>query len=71
MDMDNSASAWSPDGGFLVYLDDRRFTGGPAFGQIYAQSVNQGTNTKLSDMRNVIFLSIAGVRGCGRFFPYP
>jgi hypothetical protein len=71
MDMDNSASAWSPDGGFLVYMDDRRFTGGPAFGQIYAQSVNQGTNTKLSDMRNVIFLSIAGARGCERFFAYP
>jgi hypothetical protein len=71
MDMDNSASAWSPDGGFLVYMDDRRFTGGPPFGQIYAQSVNQGTNTKLSDMRNVIFLSIAGARGCGRFFAYP
>jgi Tol biopolymer transport system component len=71
MDMNNSASAWSPDGGFLVYMDDRRFTGGPPFGQIYAQSVNQGTNTRLSDMRNVIFLSIAGARGCGRFFAYP
>jgi hypothetical protein len=71
LDMDNSASAWSPDGGFLVYMDDRSLLGGPAFGQIYAQSVNQGTNTKLTDMRNVIFLSIAGARGCGRFFAYP
>ncbi len=70
-DMDNIDSAWSPDGRFLVYLDDRQFIGGPVGGQIYAQSVNQGTNTRLSDTRNVSFISIAGARGCGRWFPYP
>lgn len=68
---ENSASAWSPDGSFLIYMDDRRWTGGPPGGQVYAQSVGEGTNTKLTDIRNVIFLSIAETRGCGRYFQYP
>jgi Tol biopolymer transport system component len=62
---------WSPDGRFLVYTDDRWFSGGPVGTQLYAQSLNAGTNTKLSDARNVIFFSIAETRGCGRSFGYP
>jgi Tol biopolymer transport system component len=71
MGLENSASAWSPDGRFLVYMDDRRFTGGPQGGQVYAQSVGEGTNTRLTDIRNVIFVTIAEARGCGRSFPHP
>jgi Tol biopolymer transport system component len=71
MGTENSASAWTPDGKFLVYMDDRRWTGGPPGGQVYAQSVGEGTNTKLTDIRNAIFLSIAEARGCGRYFQYP
>ncbi|HEX9218850.1 MAG TPA: hypothetical protein VF858_00045, partial [Gemmatimonadaceae bacterium] len=63
--------AWSPDGRFLIYLDDRASTGVPGAGQVFAQSINQGTNTRLSDVGNVIFFSIAETRGCGRFFSYP
>jgi Tol biopolymer transport system component len=71
MGLENSASAWTPDGKFLVYMDDRHWTGGPPGGQVYAQSVGEGTNTKLTDIRDVIFLSIAEARGCGRYFQYP
>jgi WD40 repeat protein len=63
--------AWSPDGKFLVYLDDRVVTGVPGAGQLYAQSIAEGTNTKLSDVANVVFFSIAEARGCGRSFQYP
>jgi hypothetical protein len=72
MDMFNLViGGWSPDGRFLVYTDDRRFSGGPVGTQLYAQSVNEGTNTRLSDAHDVIFFSIAETRGCGRYFTYP
>jgi Tol biopolymer transport system component len=63
--------AWSPDGRFLVYLDNRSLAGGPAGAQVYAQSLFQGTNTRLGDARNVIFFSIAETRGCGGSVAYP
>jgi Tol biopolymer transport system component len=72
LDMFNPViGAWSPDGKFLVYLDDRTPTSAPGAGQVYAQSISEGTNTKLSDAGNVIFFSIAEARGCGRSFQYP
>jgi len=71
MGTENSASAWSPDGNFMVYTDDRRFTTGIPGGQVYAQSIGEGTNTRLTDIQNVIFVSIAESRGCGRSFQYP
>jgi Tol biopolymer transport system component len=72
MDISNLViGGWSPDGRFLVYTDDRRFSDGPVGAQLYAQSVNEGTNTRLSDASSVIFFSIAETRGCGRFFNYP
>lgn len=58
--------AWAPDGKFLVYTDDRRFAGGPVGTQVYAQSISEGTNTRLSDVTKVTFFSIAETRGCGR-----
>lgn len=58
--------AWTPDGKFLVYTDDRRFAGGPVGAQLYAQSIGEGTNTRLGDVTNVTFFSIAETRGCGR-----
>jgi Tol biopolymer transport system component len=71
MDVANNASAWSPDGRFVVYMDDRSFSGGPAGPQLYAQSLSEGTNTRLGDARDAIFFAIAEARGCGRTFPYP
>jgi Tol biopolymer transport system component len=60
-------AAWSPDSKFLIYLDDRQTsTGVPGNKQIYAQSIAEGTNTKLSDIRNVAYFDIAEVRGCSR-----
>ena len=58
--------AWTPDGRFLIYTDDRRFAGGPVGAQLYAQSISEGTNTRLGDLTNVTFFSIAETRGCGR-----
>jgi Tol biopolymer transport system component len=67
MDMFNPViGAWTPDGKFLVYTDDRRFAGGPAGAQLYAQSIGEGTNTRLADVTNVTFFSIAETRGCFR-----
>jgi len=67
MDMFNPViGAWTPDGKFLVYTDDRRFAGGPVGAQLYAQSIAEGTNTRLANVTNVTFFSIAETRGCGR-----
>ena len=62
--MASSRNAWSPDGRFLVYLDDRRFAGGPVGAQLYAQSLSEGTNTRLGDLRDLTSFSVAEVRGC-------
>lgn len=59
-------SAWSPDGKFLVYFDDRRWSGGADGRQLYAQSLSEGTNTRLGDFVGVNYFSIAEVRGCPR-----
>lgn len=61
-------AAWSPDSKFLIYLDDRQASTGVPGKQIYAQSIAEGTNTKLSDIRDVVFFDIAEARGCSR--PY-
>jgi len=72
MDMGNRViGAWSPDGRFLVYLDDRSQAGGSVGAQLYAQSLGAGTNTRLGDARNVLFFSIAETRGCSRAFDNP
>jgi Big-like domain-containing protein/WD40 repeat protein len=62
--MGYTGSAWSPDERFLVYLDDRRFAGGPVGAQLYAQSLSEGTNTRLGDFRDLTSFSVAEVRGC-------
>jgi WD40 repeat protein len=62
--MGYTGSAWSPDERFLVYLDDRRFAGGPVGAQLYAQSLGEGTNTRLGDFRDLTSFSVAEVRGC-------
>ena len=54
--------AWSSDGKFVVYADDRVSTGGADGAQLYAQSVDQGTNTRLSDIAKVNSFTIAGNR---------
>ena len=54
---------WSPDEGFLVHTD-RRFYTGALHGQLYAQSLAAGTNTRLADLDSVEFGAIAGTRGC-------
>jgi Tol biopolymer transport system component len=54
--------SWSPDGGFLVYPDDRFSAGGANGAQLYAESIDQGTNTRLSDILNVNSITIAGTR---------
>jgi len=67
-----TTAAFSPDAKFLVYMDYRWSAGAPSVGaQLYAQGVDTGTNTRISDMRDVIFFSIAETRGCGRSFYYP
>jgi Tol biopolymer transport system component len=72
MDLFNPViGAWSPDGQFLVYTDDRRWSGGPVGPQLYAQSIDAGTNTKLSDVTKIVWFTIAEVGGCGRAFVYP
>jgi Tol biopolymer transport system component len=72
MDMlDQVIGAWSPDGRFLVYMDDRSSAGGPAGAQLYAQSLAERTNTRLGNAQNVIFFSVAAARGCGGSFAYP
>lgn len=57
-----ATAAWSPDGKFVVYADDRVSTGGADGAQLYAQSVDQGTNTRLSDIAKVNFFIVAGNR---------
>jgi Tol biopolymer transport system component len=72
MDIFNGVvGAWSPDGKFLVYTDDRRWSGGPVGPQLYAQSIDAGTNTKLSDVTTITWFTIAEVGGCVRAFVYP
>ena len=58
-------ASWSPDGNFLVYTDDR--TSGRAPGaQIYAQSIAEGTNTRIADNPQVRYFDVAGADACGR-----
>ena len=72
MDIFNGVfGAWSPDGKFIVYTDDRRWSGGPVGPQLYAQSIDAGTNTKLSDATKITWFTIAEVGGCPRSFVYP
>ena len=63
--------AWSPDGRFLVYTDDRRWSGGPIGPQLYAQAIDEGTNTKLSDITKIVWFTIAEVDGCAHRLVYP
>ena len=72
MDVFNGVvGAWSPDGRFLVYTDDRRWSGGPVGPQLYAQSIDEGTNTKLSDITKIVWFTIAEVDGCAHALVYP
>ena len=54
--------SWSPDSKFIIYPDDRSLSGGANGPQLYAQSIDQGTNTRISDIVNVNFFTIAGAR---------
>lgn len=55
--------AWSPDGKFLIYLDDR--TGErPGRPELFAQSVLEGTNTRIGDASGLGSFTIAETRGC-------
>ena len=57
------SGAWTPDREFLLFPDDRRYSDEPR-GALYAQSLANGTNTRLGVLRDVNFFTIAEARGC-------
>jgi len=63
--LNRTSASWSPDGAFLIYTDDRTLGHTPG-SQIYAQSINEGTNTRIADNPQVKYFDVAGADACGR-----
>lgn len=63
--INRTVASWSPDGNFLLYTDDRTAGRDPG-SQIYAQSISQGTNTRISDQGQLNYFDVAGANRCGR-----